>query len=451
VVEHDSEPVTRGIPDTIQAVIAARIDRLPPPAKRLLQAAAVIGLQVSVPLLQGISEMPEDIITGSLRHLQSAEFLYETRLVPEPAYAFTHVLTQEVAYGSLLHERRCAIHTQTVAALERLYADRLPESVEQLAHQAFQGERWDKAFAYSRQAGDKAMGCSAYREVIVCFEQASVVLRHLPEERETLAQGVDLLRELYSALVQFGEFRRGMEYLREAETLAEKLGDQRRLGQILSSMTHSFWTVGNYDDAIACGQRALALTAANGDIVNQSIALSYLGTVYFHLGDYRRAIDELRRALTTFEGEWCHERFGMSMLHSVRVRTWLTDCLREVGDFAEGRTCGEEAVRIAEAAGHLGSTLRPQSKLGSLALVQGDLPRAISVLGHALAQCHAAHVPLYVSGIAASFGVGICAVGAERRGLAAARSGADTGYARHGRQFSDAQSGGDLPPGWPSE
>jgi tetratricopeptide (TPR) repeat protein len=126
----------------------------------------------------------------------------------------------------------------------------------------------------------------------------------------------------------------------------------------------------------------------------------------------------LRQALTTFEGEWRYERFGMSMLHSVRVRTWLMDCLRELGNFAEGRAYGEDAVRIAEAAGHLGSTLMPQERLGFLALVQGDLPRAISVLEHSIAQCHAAHVPLYVPGITASLGLAYALSGRSAEALA---------------------------------
>jgi tetratricopeptide (TPR) repeat protein len=405
------------VPSTVQAILAACMDRLPPEEKHILQCAAVIGKDVPFPLLQAIAEIHENQLHRGLAHLQAAEFLYETSLFPELAYTFTHALTQEVAYGSLLHERRRAVHAQIVAALERRDPDRLLEHIEQLAHHAFQGERWDKAFAYYRQAGDKAMARTAYREVIVCYEQASVALRHLSAEHDMLAQGVDLLRKLYSALVQFGEFGRGLDYLRKAEALAKELGDPRLLGQILTSMTHSFWTVGNYDDAIACGQRALALTAASGDIVNQSIALSYLGTVYVYLGEYRRAIDMLRRALTAFEGEWRHERFGMSMLHSVRVRTWLMDCLRELGEFAEGRACIEEAVRIAEATGHLGSTLMPLQRLGSLVLVQGDLPRAIAVLEHALAQCHAAHVALYVPGMTASLGLAYALSGRSAEAL----------------------------------
>src|SRR6266498_880096 len=114
------------IQDTIQAVLAARVDRLPPAEKHLLQAAAVIGPEVSIALLQAIMEVPEDTLAGSLRHLQAAEFLYETRLVPEQTYTFKHVLTQEVAYQSLLHSTRRQVHQQIAQVLE----ERFPVTVE---------------------------------------------------------------------------------------------------------------------------------------------------------------------------------------------------------------------------------------------------------------------------------------------------------------------------------
>src|SRR6516164_4782964 len=100
------------VPATVQAVLAARIDRLPPEEKRLLQTAAVIGTEVPFPLLQAIAEVPEDAVQRGLAHLQAAEFLYETRLFPEHAYTFKHALTYEVAYRSLLQERRLALHAQ---------------------------------------------------------------------------------------------------------------------------------------------------------------------------------------------------------------------------------------------------------------------------------------------------------------------------------------------------
>ena len=108
------------VPATVQAVLAARIDRLPPEEKRLLQTAAVIGTEVPLPLLQAIAEVPEEALHRGLAHLQAAEFLYETRLFPEREYTFKHALTHEVAYGSLLQERRRALHARIVEALEAL-------------------------------------------------------------------------------------------------------------------------------------------------------------------------------------------------------------------------------------------------------------------------------------------------------------------------------------------
>jgi predicted ATPase len=133
------------VPATVQAVLAARIDRLPPEEKRLPQTAAVIGTEVPVPLLQAIAEVPEDALHRGLAHLQAAEFLDETRLFPEREYTFKHALTHEVAYGSLLLERRRGLHAGIVAASERLYADRLSEQAERLAQHAVRGEVWDKA------------------------------------------------------------------------------------------------------------------------------------------------------------------------------------------------------------------------------------------------------------------------------------------------------------------
>jgi predicted ATPase len=146
------------VPATVQAVLAARIDRLPPEEKRLLQTAAVIGYEVPLPLVQAIADRPEEVLHRSLAHLQATELLYETRLFPECAYTFKHALTHEVAYGGLLRERRRALHARIVEALEALAGDRVaevvsgrsPDQVERLAHHALQGEVWDKAVTYHR-------------------------------------------------------------------------------------------------------------------------------------------------------------------------------------------------------------------------------------------------------------------------------------------------------------
>src|SRR5438552_11255870 len=136
------------VPATVQAVLAARIDRLPPEEKRLLQTAAVIGTEVPLALLQAIAELPEVALQSALAHLQAAEFVYETRLFPEREYTFKHALTHEVAYTSLLQERRRTLHARIVAALEVLAGDRVAEQVERLAHHALRGEVWDKTLVY---------------------------------------------------------------------------------------------------------------------------------------------------------------------------------------------------------------------------------------------------------------------------------------------------------------
>src|SRR5437764_12561891 len=120
------------VPTTVKAVLAARIDRLLPEDKRLIQTAAVIGPDVPFALLRAIADVPEAALHRGLAHLQAAEFLYETRLFPEPEYTFKHALTHEVAYGSLLLERRRGLHAQIVAAREALTPERGAEQVDRL-------------------------------------------------------------------------------------------------------------------------------------------------------------------------------------------------------------------------------------------------------------------------------------------------------------------------------
>ena len=179
-------------------------------------------------------ERPADALAEGLARLQAAEFLYETSLFPDVEYTFKHALTHEVAYGSLLQERRRALHARAVEAIERLYPERLAEHVERLAHHALRGETWEKAVRYLRQAGGKAMARSAYREAAAGFEQALDALRHLPESRERTEQAIDLHLDASGALLAVGEPAKSIEHAREAEVLAETLGDERRLGRALA-------------------------------------------------------------------------------------------------------------------------------------------------------------------------------------------------------------------------
>ncbi len=345
------------MPATVQAVLAARIDRLPPEEKRLLQTAAVIGNDVPLPLLQAIAELPEAGLHGGLAHLQATEFLYETRLFPEREYTFKHALTHEVAYSSLLHERRRALHAAIVEALEALAGDRVSEQVERLAHHALRGEVWDKALAYCRQAGEKAMARSAHREAVGYFEQALSALPQLPEQRDTREQAIDLRLALRTVLRPLGEFGRMLVCLREAETLAEALDDTRRLGQTSVFLSNHFYFMGAYDVAIAAGQRTLTLATANSDVVQHALANLRLGIAYQAQGDYRRAIDCSSQTVAALDGARRYELCGQVLLPAVHSRALLMLCYAELGTFAEGSVLGAEGLQIAEVVDHPASLM----------------------------------------------------------------------------------------------
>jgi predicted ATPase len=382
------------VPATVQAVLAARMDRLPAEEKRLLQTAAVLGHEVPLRLLQAIAELPEEAIHHGLTHLQIAEFLYETRLFPELEYTFKHALTHEVAYSSLLQERRRALYTTIVEAIERLYPNRLAEQVERLAHHALRGEVWDKAVAYCQQSGAKAYARSANQEAAACFEQALVALQHLPDRRDTREQALELHFALRNALHQLSEPGRILDHLRQAEPLAEALGDHRRLGQIAGYMASCLLVLGDADRGLASAQRALAIATALGDVGLQIAANTQLGEVYlWGLSDYRRAGEVLRRNVEALQDAPLGERFGGAMVSSVHARAYLAWCLAELGAFAEGRRHGEEALRLAEAVEHPYSLAFACVAVGQLYLCQGALSQAIHVLERGLALSETLHFP----------------------------------------------------------
>ena len=375
------------VPTTVQAILAARIDRLPADDKRLLQTASVIGKDVPFPLLEAIADLPEESLRRGLTHLQAAEFLYETRLFPDVEYTFKHALTHEVAYGGLLQERRRALHARIVAAIERLYADRLIEQVDRLAHHASLGEVWEKALSYGHQAGARAFARSANREAVVCFEHALAALAHLPERRETIEQAIDLRCDFRNALVPLGELGRVLDFLREAEKLAEALGDRRRLGQISSHLAAYFITTGEPDRAIDASRRMLDLATALEDAPLRLLANYRLG-----MGQQTWATTVgprgcLRGTAEALKGELARERLGMFAPASIFARNRLIQCLAELGEFGEAVGISQELVRFAEMLDHPPSLVLAYRGSGLLRLYQGEPQEAIPMLEHGVLLC----------------------------------------------------------------
>jgi predicted ATPase/class 3 adenylate cyclase len=381
------------IPATVQALLTARIDRLPPHEKELLQTASVVGTDVPVAVLAAVSGASAETLADGLARLQATEFLYEARLFPDAAYAFKHALTQEVAYSSLLQGRRRALHAKAVEAIERLYPERLAEHVERLAHHALQGETWERAATYLRQAGEKATERSAYHQAVLCFEQALVALGHFPESREQLEQAIDLHLDVFGALVPAGALAKVPDHLHEAEALTARLGDERRLGWVLVALGNQAWFSGDSDRALEACEHALAIATRLGDVPLRMRASTFLGLRHQAAGEYRQGVEFLRRAAETL---LLHERFGGVFggagLLSVSARQCLAWCLAELGEFEEAMARGEEAVRIAREFDHPYSLTYAHRSLGLISLRRGDTASAILPLERAVEVCRVAQM-----------------------------------------------------------
>ena len=258
-------------------------------------------------------------------------------------------MTHEVAYGSLLRERRTTLHATVVTAIERLYADRLAEHVERLAHHALRADDWQRAVTYARTAGDKARERWTLRESATWFEQALGGVSNLPESRESRELTVDLCLDLRNVLSPLGADREIVEHLRLAETIASTLGDQQRLGRVYSVMSTCLRQLGEYDDAIDAGQKALRIAATTDDAALHAITTNYMATLYMERCDYRLAVESLRPIFGSLRGPTVDEIPGLSIGQVVTACTNMGRSLSFLGELDVGLTYAERGIRIAEA------------------------------------------------------------------------------------------------------
>ena len=406
---HDATAIQ--VPTTVQAILAARIDRLSTEDKRLLQAAAVIGTDVPFALLLAVAGQGEEDLRRGLGHLQAADFLYETRLFPDLEDTFKHALTHEVTYGSLLQERRRDLHARLVAAIETLHRDRLGEQIERLAHHALRGEVWEKAVPYLRQAGLKAAGRSALPEAREWLEQALEVLAALPETPSTQAQGFDIRLELRPLLGQLGEYRRVMERLREAEAIALALNDDRRRGRVCAVMTNAHSQLGELDEALAFGTRARAIAARGGDLSLRLLTTTYLEQAHYFRGEYERAVELATDNLATLPAGSDYEAFGAAMPLAIYDRYLLVRSLAQLGRFAEATRYEGEALRLAEPTRHAYPVGMAHMAASWLHLLAGDWARARALVEHAIAAYRSGNILLNLPHAVASSAWALAQVG----------------------------------------
>ena len=395
------------IPRSVQTVLADRIDRLPIDEKSVLQMAAVIGVNVPFSLLRAVSGMQEGELYQYLSKLQAAEFLYESNLFPALEYSFKHALTAEVAYGALLHERRTSLHAHIAKALEEMTENTPHDHLEKLAHHAFQGELWDKAVNYLKETGAKAVSLSSFRNAVLCLERALEALRRLPKSPANVRRGIDLRIDIRSALFVFQDFKRGFEYLGEAQEAAKALNDQDRLGEVLTWMTAHWNLEGNSEQAVITGKQALKYTVGQKNFKANVVAHNWLGVAYHNLGQFEPSINELEAALSLIPEDQKYSFFGTNGIVSVNCKGWLIRSLAQIGNFSETRQYGDEAVQTATERDYPLSIVFAYYAIGVVALIKGEFDQAITALERSLSVCEAVEIPvqrpLVVSCLAAAY------------------------------------------------
>jgi class 3 adenylate cyclase/predicted ATPase len=303
------------VPATVQAVLAARIDRLPPEEKRLLQTAAVLGTEVPFLLLQAMAEAPEAALQRGLAHLQAAEFLYETRLFPDLAYTFKHALTHEVAYNAVLLERRRVLHERAAQAIERLLQDRLPEHYPKLAHHYSRSGNTAKAVDYLHRAGQQAVERSAYNEAISHLTTAIDLLTTLPESQARHQQELVLQIALGTALRSTkgsGAPDVGQAYARARE-LCQHVGEEpegsvptqsrqtSQLFPVLAGLRVFYSVRGEHQTSRELAEQLLTVAQYGHDPALLLQAYSALGNCLFFLGEFVAARVHLEAGMALYD------------------------------------------------------------------------------------------------------------------------------------------------------
>jgi class 3 adenylate cyclase/tetratricopeptide (TPR) repeat protein len=406
----DGELKTLQVPATVQAVLAARIDRLPNDEKLLLQSSAVVGSDVPQALLEAIVDVPAESVGRALASLEGAGFLYEASLFPDVVYRFKSALTRDVAYASLLREQRRVLHARIVDVIEQLYHDRRTGHIDQLAFHASRGEVWPKAFVYNRQVGARAVLHAANSEAVQAFQDALAALKRLPETRETREQAIDLRLDLRPPLLQLGRLDDVLTVSREAERLAGDLGDEARLARVYTYLINYHYLKGDTKQAIEYGQRCLEVGRAIGDAALQGLARQYMGQSYHAQGDYARAERALRENIEATAAD-------QSTISYVASCGWLAFSLADRGAFDAANSYLAEAQRAAETTQHAYSRLIAWTLIGLVWIRRGRLARAVLPLERGLEACRRKHLTVWLPIPLSLLGLAFVRMGHVHEGL----------------------------------
>jgi class 3 adenylate cyclase/tetratricopeptide (TPR) repeat protein len=415
-----AQPVTDiQIPPTVQAVLAARIDRLGERERGVLYTAAVIGKRFWEPVLRRVLGMSESDLTEALLVLAAAEFIYGDVVYPEVEYAFQHPLTREVAYQTQLGERRSRVHAAVARAIAELYADRLDERAAVLAHHwegagdALEAARWNRRAA-------EWIRLSNLPQALRHWQQVHRLLRSVetPPERDALAL------EACIRLLEIG-WRLGIAdeeaaaLVSEGEHLAHGTGDVAGLARLVSAYGSVKSHRGNADAWVEHCRRAVQLADQTD---NAGLQLATRSRLTLSLGFAGRLVDALELAEGTLAGPPADVNLGLEILGYspyIRLMEHRAHCLIDMGRLDEGAERLVAVTRLAHEHGEIEILGWVHGQHVSLARIRGDADTAVTHAREGMRIADKLGSPFFRAGASLSFGQAHILSGQWREALAA--------------------------------
>jgi class 3 adenylate cyclase/tetratricopeptide (TPR) repeat protein len=359
---------TLDLPETVQATIRARIDRLDRESREVLRIASVLGREFGKRLLQQVCRTGTRL-TQTLEQLGAQDLIQTLRLVPEPEYMFKHVLTQVVAYETLLHQQRRTLHAAVGGTIESLYADRLEEHYEALAYHYSHGGNVEKAVHYLEQAGDKAAGVFSLPEARKHYRDAVALIDTQDKSADGMRRRIDITLKLAKAS-HYATSGETLKTLETARDLAQELGDQHRLARIAYWMGGVYRMLGNHPRVFAVLGECVKLAQDLGDEELQAFSFHVMGRACFLTGDYAKGIRYMEQGIVI------SERLGN--LPEVSYSCGFSaDCLAWLGEFEQALPLAERSMSLAVKSGDLARQGGSNWYLAAVLCMHGDWSKGL--------------------------------------------------------------------------
>ena len=363
------------VPDTLQGIIAARMDRLDENMKRTMQVASVIGRDFAFRILQTITGMREEL-KSYLINLQGLEFIYEKSLFPELEYIFKHALIQEVAYNSLLIKRRKEIHERIGKAIEEIYAVRLEEFYEMLAYHYSKSDNLEKAFHYLRLSSIKVGARNAIVESVRLGKEAISVLNQLPQTDENKRRGIEIRLLLSGSALGSGLMTDALQMMEEGAKLAEDVGDNRSLADLYGTIGFYAAMQGDAIRGAEYAEKAYRAAEKTGKVVPIATNAFDLVIACVMRGAYTQVVQVAPHVLDLLEQKHLQKRSDLGKYFNVNlysaIKSYYGYGLGLLGDLEKGLALCTEACRFSEEAGNVYSLAIAEGCLTLLLLAKGD-------------------------------------------------------------------------------